>query len=184
MHRYIIYIYIYIDCGECCLECNGTTNKECLAGECDRENSCYPLHGLENECLYACDDPLTPRYLDTTSGIHLSNCKECHENCTMCSGSSSSECFMCKSPVLLTNEHECMFTDCSGFPNTFQTLVKCENCDSRCNGCENSPSYCLDCVPGYLFLTGSHSCLTQCPPQFYGYIDIRLCQSIYIYIYI
>ena len=136
-------------------------------------------------CLYMCEHPI-PHFLDTSSpGMEI--CRECHSHCNICYGQLDNTCLECISPYLLTDERECIYTDCTNYPNTFPTLTKCEKCSEKCDGCENSPSYCLNCASDYLFLEETHSCLSTCPEQFYDNHHISLCQSeytLYIYIYI
>ena len=184
MNIFNIYIYIYIACHSCCKECTGTENIECKLNECDKENSCYPLETApplppatlnSTTCLYMCEDP-TPLFLDTSSPGH-EICRKCHPNCNICYGDQDNTCLQCISPKLLTDERECIYTDCTNYDNTFPTTTKCERCNEKCDGCEGSPSYCLDCTSPYLFLEETHSCLSTCPDQFYDNHHISLCQS-------
>ena len=132
-----------------------------------------------------CEHPI-PLFLDNSSpGQEI--CSTCHPNCNICYDDKDNTCLECIQPFLLTDERECIYTNCSNYANTFPTLTKCEKCSEKCNGCENSPSYCLSCISPYLFLEETHSCLSTCPDQFYGNHHISLCQSthnIYIYIYV
>ena len=140
------------------------------------------MYNEETKCIYDCSS-LPPLYIDT-SGSHIF-CKLCHADCTLCSGTSNIQCLECKSPILLTDQHECLYTNCDNYPNTFQTDVKCEKCSEKCNECFNSPTICLACQNPYIFLAESNSCLTTCPNQFYHYIVLGECLStIYIYIYL
>ena len=173
----------HLECDKCCLECSGPSKGECDVGECDTENSCYPMYNEIIKCIYGCSS-LPPLYIDTSGSQIL--CKPCHADCTLCSGISNIQCLECRSPILLTDQHECLYNNCDNYPNTFQTDVKCEKCSEKCNGCVFSPTFCLDCVDPYIFHSETNSCLTTCPDQFYHYIPLRECLSkiIYIHIYI
>ena len=182
---YILYIYIYIECDSCCKKCRGPGNSLCQVNECNKENSCYPLDipisptpstPLDSTtCLYMCEY-LTPHFLDTSSpGKEI--CRKCHHNCNYCYGDMDNTCLGCIQPFLLTDERECIYTDCKNYPNTFPTLTKCEKCDEQCDSCERSPSYCINCASPYLFFKETHSYLSTCPDQFYDNHQISLCQS-------
>ena len=171
-----IYIYIYIVCDISCEECeNSSTN--CIL--CNTLESYHPLDNQPSTCNFLCksEDAL---YLNTSTFT----CKTCHENCLSCIGHSSTLCTKCLPPYQLGNNTECLYSDCSNYPNTFSSDYICQSCDSKCDGCLGTSNNCLSCHTPYLFWGVSNSCLLICPLRFYSYVDMHICQGIYIYIYI
>ena len=175
-----IYIYIYIACHTCCSECSGPEDFECNLDQCDRSNSCYPLEVISpipstgdevninsTICLYMCQHPTENLFFDN-SNPSQEICRGCHPNCKICYGNQANTCIECIPPKLLTDEKECLYENCLPYPNTFEAEIKCEKCISKCRDCKNSPAYCLDCQPPYLFFHEANSCLDNCPDQFYG----------------
>ena len=177
-----IYIYIYIACSEECESCNGPGRENCLT--CNIKGSYYPLSTNLTECLFLCQFP-SPLFLRNDE------CLPCHPNCLACFGEEKTECNQCKPPYYLGNNADCIYTDCSHYPNTFPTTtlgeLLCEHCLSVCDGCLDYPNYCLDCASGFYMLIETHSCLIYCPTKYYSYESISTCQGtfiLYIYIYI
>ena len=179
----IIYIYIYIySMLRECESCNGPGRENCLT--CNIKGSYYPLSTNLTECLFLCQFP-SPLFLRNDE------CLPCHPNCLACFGEEKTECNQCKPPYYLGNNADCIYTDCSHYPNTFPTTtlgeLLCEHCLSVCDGCLDYPNYCLDCASGFYMLIETHSCLIYCPTKYYSYESISTCQGtfiLYIYIYI
>ena len=179
---YSKYIYIYIECNECCIECTGPTNKECKPNNCNNEDTCYPLYQQNaTTCLQSCISQ-SPLFLEISVDGKI--CKDCHKDCKFCFGETNEKCLECKSPYLLKKERECKDIACDINSNTFQSpYYKCENCSERCDECQNNPNYCLECISPYVFLSDTHSCLFDCPSYYYEY-NRKCLSNLYIYIYI
>ena len=177
IYYYIIYIYIYISlyiaCDECCFNCNGPLNSDCKLGQCNRENSCYPMAVEPTRCVKSCNSDTFPLYYEPSLG----NCQSCHSDCLSCSGPLVNECFSCVPPILLTNKQECLHTDCNLYPETITMPTECAECSFLCNHCFDLPTKCLGCKYPQLFLEETNSCFLQCPPHYYIIPTSRVCES-------
>ena len=91
----------------------------------------------------------------------------------------------CKPPLYLGNTHECLYSHCSTYPNTFPVNNICAKCNSNCEGCSNTPDYCVACAASCFFNPETHFCVSECPKYFCPNTILQICQrNIYIYIYI
>ena len=181
IYIYIFNIELYIVCDEACNQCNGTSNEECIY--CNTHDGFYALESQPSVCLFLCRTAniTTPLFLDASTNT----CKPCHKNCFSCYDDLNTTCIKCNPEYYLGKGTECLFHDCSNYENTFPTNNNiCERCNPICKGCINTPNSCLSCIEPYLFLGATNSCLIDCPMSYYSYIQIQMCQSKYIYIYI
>jgi len=149
-------------CGQC-------PGKGCLI--CDQKtcHKCQPLFEPSNGlCKSTCGKGMFP---DEKS----KQCKNCHENCLSCHGSSPHECERCTNDVLTlihdTKQISCLKSCPDGY---FKHKKLCKPCKAPCETC-TSKTQCSSCIPS--FYTFNDSCVKLCPPGFYQSSDNTTCIS-------
>ena len=157
-------------CNAACAVCTGPDKTQC--SEC---NSGYFLQPSGTGCLDSCPSP--GYWQDTTNHV----CATCNTACSVCTGSSDTQCSACKSGFFLQPEPDA--TTCSsscplGFWEDTTNHI-CVPCNVACVLCsDGTHTQCTACSPGY-FLQPSPStvCLNACPDGYWGNSGSNSCDT-------
>ncbi len=161
------------DCPQCnslCSECTGPESTQCLPGKCGEY--AYPLASTPTTCLFMCEGTAAGvrLYIDPLEGT----CKPllCHSECLTCTGTKSSDCVTCKSPIKFQLGGICLGACPTGYFADTQRI--CLPCGANCDSCVDAGT-CSVCAKSYLLQ--SNKCVNRCATGRYNLTGEALCRS-------
>ena len=145
MHKYNIYIYIYIGCHHYCSSCTGTTNSitycTCITGNPGIDPS-DPI-----SCFCKSEGFWEKPKADTIQFPNEYTCEPCHKFCVKCYGDSNIECNECNNITqegIVHIDSSCLCaTDNGYFVDVSGDCKPCHKYCKRCFGGLNTQ--CLEC---------------------------------------
>ena len=141
-------------CNVACAVCTGSASTQCSACK-----TGFFLQPSGTECLNSCPSP--GYWQDTTNHI----CADCHTACSVCTGSSDTQCSTCKSGYFLQpapDDTTCSSTCPVGYWQDTDNHI-CASCNAACAACTGSAStQCSACKSGYFLQPSSTICLDSC----------------------
>ena len=154
-------------CNVACAVCTGSASTQCSACK-----TGFFLQPSGTECLNSCPSP--GYWQDTTNHI----CADCHTACSVCTGSSDTQCSTCKSGYFLQpapDDTTCSSTCPVGYWQDTDNHI-CASCNAACAACTGSAStQCSACKSGYFLQPNSATCLDSCPIGYWGNPTSNLC---------
>ena len=76
------------------------------------------------------------------------------------------QCLTCNSPYVLYN-NQCP-SSCPASNYFVDGSNQCQLCNSNCNTCQTTATYCLSCSGNSYLSSNSNSCVDECPSGYYG----------------
>lgn len=160
-----------------CKSCTGPTNSDCT--ECQK-NATHIYYRHEGTCLDTCPT----RFYGSSVN---QECNPCHEFCTECYGSKSTECTVCdiQNRYTYVSPDTCQYLECPDLTYYDDTTYSCKPWNSLCKNCKGSTAYeclscpyskflasdgswkaCSDLYPGMKFEPLTNTCLETCGKGF------------------
>ena len=145
-------------CNTYCSVCTGSSNNQCSA--CKSGYFLQPAPSATT-CTNTCPSGY---WKDTANNI----CAPCDSACSVCTGSSNTQCSACKSGYFLQpapSATTCANTCPSGYWKDTTNNI-CAPCDIACTVClGGTNTQCTECKPGYN-LQSLTTCYSNCPPDY------------------
>ena len=155
-------------CSAACSRCTDSSSYQCSA--------CKPGFFLQPASTICLDSCPSGYWGDT--GINV--CSACDAACSLCTGSSNTQCLTCNSGFFLQpvpQDTTCISSCPLGFWEDATNHI-CAPCDYSCESClGGTNNQCTACKPGFFLQPASTICLDSCPSGYWGNTTNNVCSA-------